>query len=85
MDTTSNALSRILHLPCQHQDTQDKLRAEIRCAVEQYSSEIPCDELSALRQVLGANVEPYLDGMSGDDLQALRSGIDAMRRLMNSR
>lgn len=28
-DTTSNALARITHLLCLHQDVQDKLRAEI--------------------------------------------------------
>ena len=60
MDTTSNALSRILHLLCQHQDVQDKLRVEIRAAVEQYGLEIPYDELSAL---------PYLDAVCRETLR----------------
>ena len=60
MDTTSNALSRILHLLCQHQDVQDKLRAEIRAAIEQYGLEIPYDELSAL---------PYLDAVCRETLR----------------
>ena len=59
-DTTSNALSRILHLLCQHQDVQDKLRAEIRAATEQYGAEIPYDELSAL---------PYLDAVCRETLR----------------
>ena len=60
MDTTSNALSRILHLLCQHQDVQDKLRTEIRAAIEQYGLEIPYDELSAL---------PYLDAVCRETLR----------------
>ena len=32
MDTTSNALSRILHLLAQHPDAQEKLRAELIAA-----------------------------------------------------
>ncbi|PIL26672.1 cytochrome P450 [Ganoderma sinense ZZ0214-1] len=60
VDTTSNALSRILHLLCQHQDAQDKLRAEIRAAIEQYGLEIPYDELSAL---------PYLDAVCRETLR----------------
>ena len=60
MDTTSNALSRVLHILCQRQDAQDKLRAEIRAAIEQYGTEIPYDELSAL---------PYLDAVCRETLR----------------
>ncbi|KAM5542771.1 hypothetical protein V8D89_003732 [Ganoderma adspersum] len=60
VDTTSNALSRVLHLLCQHQDVQDKLRAEIRGAIEQYGVETPYDELSAL---------PYLDAVCRETLR----------------
>ena len=60
VDTTSNALSRILHNLCQRQDAQDKLRAEIRAAMEQYGPEIPYDELSAL---------PYLDAVCRETLR----------------
>ena len=60
VDTTSNALSRVLHILCQRQDAQDKLRAEIRAAIEQYGAEIPYDELSAL---------PYLDAVCRETLR----------------
>ncbi|KAI1791311.1 cytochrome P450 [Ganoderma leucocontextum] len=60
VDTTSNALSRILDLLCQHQDVQDKLRAEIRAAIEQHGMEIPYDELLAL---------PYLDAVCRETLR----------------
>ncbi|KAM5531287.1 hypothetical protein V8D89_015042 [Ganoderma adspersum] len=59
-DTTSNGLSRILHLLCEHADVQDRLRAEIRAAIEQYGEEIPYDELSAL---------PYLDAVCRETLR----------------
>ncbi|PIL34296.1 cytochrome P450 [Ganoderma sinense ZZ0214-1] len=54
VDTTSNALSRILHLLCIEQDVQSHLRSEVREAQEQYGKEIPYDELCAL---------PYLDAI----------------------
>ena len=60
VDTTSNALSRVLHLLCQHQDVQAKLRAEVRAAIEQYGTEIPYDELSAL---------PFLDAVCRETLR----------------
>ena len=60
VDTTSNAVSRTLYLLCQHQDVQDRLRAEIRAAIEQYGVEIPYDELSAL---------PYLDAVCRETLR----------------
>ncbi|KAM5540048.1 hypothetical protein V8D89_006188 [Ganoderma adspersum] len=60
VDTTSNALSRVLHLLCQNQDAQGKLRAELREAQEQYGREIPYDELCAL---------PYLDAVCRETLR----------------
>ena len=60
VDTTSNALSRVLHLLCMHKDVQAKLRAELREAQEQYGNEIPYDELCAL---------PYLDAICRETLR----------------
>lgn len=42
-------------------------------------------ELDSMRRTLGANLEPLLAQLSPADLQALRSGIEAMRRLMGTR
>ena len=60
VDTTSNALSRVLHLLCMNKDVQAKLRAELREAQEQYGTEIPYDELSAL---------PYMDAVCRETLR----------------
>ncbi|KAI0737372.1 cytochrome P450 [Daedaleopsis nitida] len=60
VDTTSNAMSRILHLLSEHQDVQDRLREEIQDAREQYGEEIPYDELSQL---------PYLDAVCRETLR----------------
>ena len=60
VDTTSNAVSRVLHMLCQHHDVQDKLRAEIHAAIEHYGVEIPYDELSALS---------YLDAVCRETLR----------------
>ena len=60
MDTTSNALSRILHLLAQNPDVQDKLRAEIREAQEQHGKEIPYDEIMTL---------PFLDAICRETLR----------------
>ncbi|KAG5637792.1 hypothetical protein H0H81_003184 [Sphagnurus paluster] len=59
MDTTSNALSRTLHILAQHPEVQEKLRQEIREAREQYGK-IPHDELVAL---------PYLDAICRETLR----------------
>ena len=59
-DTTSNTLARILQTLAEHPDVQDKLRAEIRAAIEQYGMDIPYDELSAL---------PYLDAVCRETLR----------------
>ncbi|KAG5639458.1 hypothetical protein H0H81_001580 [Sphagnurus paluster] len=59
MDTTSNALARTLFLLAQHPEVQEKLRREIKEAIEQYG-EIPHDELMAL---------PYLDAICRETLR----------------
>ncbi|KAI1782200.1 cytochrome P450 [Ganoderma leucocontextum] len=74
VDTTSNGLSRVLHLLCQHQDVQDKLRAEIRAAIEQYGMEIPYDELSAL---------PYLDAVCRETLRLYAPANVSFRQAKN--
>nr|VWP01640.1 Alcohol oxidase [Ganoderma boninense] len=60
VDTTSNALSRALHLMCMDQAVQQKLRAELWEAQEQYGKDIPYDELFAL---------PYLDAVCRETLR----------------
>ncbi|KAI0078667.1 cytochrome P450 [Panus rudis PR-1116 ss-1] len=59
-DTTSSALSRILHLLVQHPDVQEKLRAEIQEAQLKADGDIPHDELMAL---------PYLDAVCRETLR----------------
>ena len=60
VDTTSNALSRVLHLLSEHPDVQTKLRSEVQQAQEQHGEEIPFDELMAL---------PYLDAVCRETLR----------------
>ena len=60
VDTTSNALSRVLHLLSEHPDVQTKLRSEVQQAQEQHGVEIPFDELMAL---------PYLDAVCRETLR----------------
>ncbi|PIL34325.1 cytochrome P450 [Ganoderma sinense ZZ0214-1] len=60
VDTTSNALSRVLHLLCMNQGAQAKLRIELWEAQEHYGKEIPYDELCAL---------PYLDAICRETLR----------------
>ncbi|KAJ3537263.1 hypothetical protein NMY22_g5663 [Coprinellus aureogranulatus] len=59
MDTTSNALSRILWLLASHQDVQDKLRNEIREAKQKFG-EPEYEQLMAL---------PYLDAVIRETLR----------------
>jgi DNA-binding MarR family transcriptional regulator len=40
-------------------------------------------QLRAMRNSFGTNLEPYLAALSGEDRQALREGIEAMRRVMS--
>ena len=61
MDTTSNALSRILYLLAQHPTVQDKLRAEIQAAGGgSDGDDIAYDELVKL---------PYLDAVCRETLR----------------
>ncbi|KAF5336949.1 hypothetical protein D9611_002901 [Ephemerocybe angulata] len=61
MDTTSSALSRILHLLAEHPEVQDRLRAEIRGNVKRSGGREPdYDQLSAL---------PYLDAVIRETLR----------------
>lgn len=58
-ETTSGALSHILHKLSEHQDVQEKLRQEITAAREGRDS-IPYDELVAL---------PYLEAVCRETLR----------------
>lgn len=59
-DTTTSALTQIFRLIAEHQDVQDKLRAEILQAKAKASGDIPHDELMAL---------PYLDAVCRETLR----------------
>ncbi|PIL33302.1 cytochrome P450 [Ganoderma sinense ZZ0214-1] len=60
MDTTSNAMSRVLHLLALNPGIQEKLRSELANARETYGDEIPFDDLMAL---------PYLDAICRETLR----------------
>ncbi len=64
MDTTSNALSRILHLLAQHPEEQEKLRREIRDArgssASDVGADVSYDDLVKL---------PYLDAVCRETLR----------------
>ena len=60
MDTTSNALSRILHLLAQHPDVQEKVRAEVVEAQGGDRSDIDYEDLIKL---------PYLDAICRETLR----------------
>lgn len=60
VDTTSNALARILHLLALHPDVQDKLRAELVEAQAQYGEKMPYNELSQL---------PYMDAVCRETMR----------------
>lgn len=61
MDTTSSALSRILHLLVTHIDVQEILRKEIASAREQCGGgDIPYDMLVSL---------PYLDAICRETMR----------------
>lgn len=59
MDTTSRALSRILHLLCVHQDAQEKLRQEIKDALHG-QGQLNYDDLVNL---------PYLDAICRETMR----------------
>lgn len=58
-DTTSNALARIFHLLAEHQDVQDKMRAEILEASPD-GEDIPYDQIVEL---------PYMDAVCRETLR----------------
>ncbi|KAI0676047.1 cytochrome P450 [Trametes maxima] len=60
VDTTSNALSRILHLLALYPEVQTQLRAELTEAHENYGEAIPYDDLMQL---------PYLDAVCRETLR----------------
>ena len=60
VDTTSNALARVLHLLSERPETQEKLRREIQEAHNTYGPQIAYDELGAL---------PYLDAVCRETLR----------------
>ena len=70
MDTTSNALSRILHLLAQHPDVQNKLRAEIVEAQAGFGTDVPYDDLIKL---------PYLDAVVRETLR-VHAPVPLIRR-----
>ena len=60
MDTTSNALSRILHILAQNPEAQEKLRAEVTEAMGGDTADISYDDLVKL---------PYLDAVCRETLR----------------
>lgn len=69
MDTTSNALSRILHVLAQNPTAQDKLRAEITEACG--GEDLPYDDLVKL---------PYLEAVCRETLR-LHAPVQFVKRL----
>ena len=59
MDTTSNALSRTLHILAENQDDQDKVRTELMEAAND-GEDIPYNQLVDL---------PYLDAVCRETLR----------------
>lgn len=61
MDTSSNALSRLLYTLSQHPEAQEKLRGEIKEAIQEYGTEtLEYDVLERL---------PYLDAVCRETLR----------------
>ena len=60
MDTTSNALSSILHLLSMHPEAQERLRKEIRDARNDHHGDLDYDTLTAL---------PYLEAVCRETLR----------------
>ena len=60
MDTTSNAMSRILHLLAQHPDVQERLRREVVQARTTAGGDLDYDQLHALS---------YLDAVCRETLR----------------
>ncbi|KAL1691089.1 cytochrome P450 [Schizophyllum commune] len=71
MDTTSSALSRTSHLLATHPEVQDRLRAEIRAAIEEHGR-LSYNELEAL---------PYLDAVCRETLRLYPPAPQLLRRV----
>ncbi|KAI9063772.1 cytochrome P450 [Trametes sanguinea] len=72
MDTTSNALSRILHILAQYPSVQDKVRREVMEA-KAHGDELDYDELHAL---------PFLDAVCREALRLYPSALETFRGTM---
>ncbi|THH22548.1 hypothetical protein EUX98_g8147 [Antrodiella citrinella] len=59
-DTTSGALTQILHLLAEHPDTQERVRAEVKAALQDRDGDIPYDEIVSL---------PYMDAVCRETLR----------------
>ncbi|KAH9923755.1 cytochrome P450 [Epithele typhae] len=70
VDTTSNSVSRVLWLLCEHTDVQAKLRAEVREAQETYGVDMPYDQVMNL---------PYLDAICRETLRLYAPVNHSMR------
>ena len=64
MDTTSSALARIMYMLATNPEAQDRLRAEVRAAKEQYGT-LSYDELEAM---------PFLDAVCRETLRLCVTG-----------
>ncbi|KAI5892439.1 cytochrome P450 [Schizophyllum commune H4-8] len=71
MDTTSSALSRTSHLLATHPEVQDRLRAEIRAAMEEHG-QLSYNELESL---------PYLDAVCRETLRLYPPAPQLLRRV----
>ncbi|KAG6826603.1 hypothetical protein H0H92_015188, partial [Tricholoma furcatifolium] len=65
-DSTSNALSRILHLLALHPEAQERLRAEVTAALKTHNGDVPYDELVTL---------PFMDAICRETLRLAREDI----------
>ncbi|KAL7277359.1 hypothetical protein ACG7TL_009219 [Trametes sanguinea] len=72
MDTTSNILSRVLHLLAQHSNVQDEVRREVMIA-KAHSDQLDYDELHAL---------PFLDAVCREALRLYPSAPQTFRGTM---
>ncbi|KAF5328482.1 hypothetical protein D9611_014531 [Ephemerocybe angulata] len=70
MDTTSNAMARILDLLSLHPEIQDKVREEVTNAHEEHGAELDYETVMAL---------PWLDAVCRESLRLYPSGPTTMR------
>ena len=59
-DTTSNALSRTLHILALHPEIQERLRAEVGQARKAHEGDVPYDDLVSL---------PFMDAVCRETLR----------------